>query len=249
MKKGEFQIGIDANKRQQEFQVVEPIDPVKSLEAFDFAQYKLGTALANPAVQKVFDFGSRLGLDYNLVVKLIGSTIIEPKTISTDEIRKNWRGIKLDRWVDITWEEIAEFGVQKSYGIFLDIAFIEINREKDIVRTPVPGRVGTIKEYNYTDDYSISIKGSLVAEKGKVPFARQDSDNPDVQTLEQLIQLQNFNGVVNIESKILNAVGIFQMVITSIRFNEHPEYRNVVDFEISAYSDSDEDLLIQKLTD
>ena len=59
---------------------------------------------------------------------------------------------------------------QDDEGIYIDTLIITINQSKNIVKTPIEGRNGTIKEFISDGDYQITITGALVGADGQYPI-------------------------------------------------------------------------------
>jgi len=55
------------------------------------------------------------------------------------------------------------FSSEKGY-IRFDTCIVTVNQQRNIIKTPIQGRNGTVKEYISDGDYSINIKGSILGD-------------------------------------------------------------------------------------
>jgi hypothetical protein len=106
---------------------------------------------------------------------------------------------------------------------------IDVSQDKVIVTTPINGRDGTVKEYIYTDDHQVTIRGLLIGDGNAYPYdARRNLTN-----------MFKINNAYAVESRLLNEMGVLSLVIKSIQFNELEGYNNVCPFTITCISDRD----------
>ena len=119
--------------------------------------------------------------------------------------------------------------VQKPGYTFDFWPMIDIRQDKVIVTTPINNRDGTVKEYIYTDDHQITIRGLLVGEGNTYPYdARREMEN-----------IWKVNATYGVLSRVLNDIGIFSIVLKSKEFTDMEGYNNVCPFTITAISDKD----------
>ena len=112
---------------------------------------------------------------------------------------------------------------------FEDAPLISVTQRKNIIRSEVTNRPGSVKEYISMDDYEIKIIGLLCNHAGNaLPFDK----------IEDLNNLLKSNQTLEIESRLLNACGIFNIVINSFDFKATGKFINVMPYEISAWSDN-----------
>lgn len=117
---------------------------------------------------------------------------------------------------------------------------ITVSQDRNIVRTPVQGRDGTVKEYISDGDFEINIKGMLASNHRDI-FPQ---GNRLVQggTYEMGMQtLQDFRFCkesISVSSNILNYFNIRDIVIQSMKYTQQEGDRSIVPFEIQAYSDT-----------
>lgn len=85
---------------------------------------------------------------------------------------------------------------------FQPTTLLEITRSKEVVKTKINGRNGTVKEYITLNDYDISIKTLLISETGS--------------PLDELQKLKNLCDVpasIPVQGKLFEVLGIFEIVI------------------------------------
>ena len=120
---------------------------------------------------------------------------------------------------------------------YLPYSVVRVTGKKNIVKTPVMYRKGTVKEQYNIDDYSISIKGFLIGENGQFP-------EPDMDSLRDLFELKRSVQIDNAITNIfLNDPGLSRyeqqrVVIESLDFPEVEGGRiNVRPFTMQLESD------------
>ncbi len=125
----------------------------------------------------------------------------------------------------VTWTEDNE--ERQADGIKLYDAIVNISLNNEIVRTKVTGRKGTIKEFISNDDYNISIQALLVnTKRGKAPEAEVRAAN----------RLLSAPVAVDVVSKFLEWMGIYQIAITNVKVSTVPGFVNFKAIEIQALS-------------
>lgn len=93
-----------------------------------------------------------------------------------------------------------------SYGelsIYLDTVLIDVQRSKNIVKTELPGRPGSVKEYISASDYAITIRTMVIDPDGNFP-------EDQVRTMETLLNTPDAVEVIN---PLLEIFGIYNIVI------------------------------------
>lgn len=112
----------------------------------------------------------------------------------------------------------------------LDIALLEISNDRNIVKTPIAGLNGTIKEYMSDGDYSVTIRGSLVSKY---------SNMPPINELNDLRAITTHPLSLSVRSNFLDYFDITKLVIEKPTIKQRQGMRNVVDFELQCCSDFD----------
>jgi len=123
--------------------------------------------------------------------------------------------------------------------IQLIAAVIEVSQAKIIERTTVRGRNGTVKEYWSMDDYSVRIRGALIEPRPDV-YPREQTE-----TLHAVLNAPNSLKVV---SRFLQMYGIYEITVKDFTFLPVEGKTNVQFFDIQAYSDEPEELIIKNDT-
>lgn len=118
----------------------------------------------------------------------------------------------------------AETGV----ALYLDTVLYDINQSKILVKTTIPGRTGSIKEYVSDDDYEISIKGAIIHPvKGQYPMDR-------VRDFRDLMKAPRN---LDVTSTLLQLWEIDEIVIEDYSLPQREGYENMQLFKITALSD------------
>ena len=123
-----------------------------------------------------------------------------------------------------------EDGVQIDFEeLVLNIVLFDVSQSKEIIKTPITGKRGNIKEYISDGDYTINIKGVLT------------SENPNAYPWDAVRKLKKIVEVprhLEIVSKLLNDVhNINYIVIESYSFPMNEGVQDAQYFDISAVSD------------
>ena len=116
-------------------------------------------------------------------------------------------------------------------GIVLLSPLTTVSLSKNIVKTPVAGRDGTVKEYIGANDYDVTIQGLLVN-----PDPNQQNKRPEkqIRLLKKLIDLKI---AIPVESKFLQWFGIHNLVIENSDFPPLMGVVNVQPFSLKCVSD------------
>lgn len=128
----------------------------------------------------------------------------------------------------------------KELKITLDTVLIEINQSKNIVRTEIAGRDGTVKEYVSKGDYYIVLKGGV--------FSRDPETYP-ADEISTLIQLLEKEEALNISNDFLQLFGVFSLVVSTYNMGQRPGNMSNQLYEIRGYSDEPIELTIDEETD
>lgn len=109
-----------------------------------------------------------------------------------------------------------------------DSVLVTVSQSKNIVKTPIQGRNGTVKEYISDGDYDITLKGVIVNEN---PLR---SPLEFIETLHNLLLEQNELSIV---SNYIVLFGINYVVIESYNFNQVEGSVNQIQFDMKLLSD------------
>jgi len=149
-----------------------------------------------------------------------------------------------DRRVDVSTSPIARVAsnlifesqaVEDADGNTIQLTALRINTvlmtvslQKNIVKTPVQGLNGTIKEYIADQDYRIRIEGGFFdSNPGKYP----------AQLVADLVEFLKVSNPLRIASSFLQRFSIHDIVIESYSIPEQRASRNTQRFLINAISD------------
>lgn len=117
----------------------------------------------------------------------------------------------------------------------IDTALIMVSQSKNIVRTPIAGRNGTIKEYISDGDFMIDIQGMIVSPFAMV-YPREETS--------LLIELLSLPKQIPVASEFLQLFGIDSIVVEYFDVAEKMGSRNEVPFRIQAISDLAEEIIL-----
>jgi hypothetical protein len=147
--------------------------------------------------------------------------------------KKSWFGLPIYDVVSfggVTYEdEIGEtVAVLPGSKFTLDKVVLEVNQSRNIVKTELAGRNGTVKEYMSDGDYQISISGSFTEESNVIPYLQ-------VQTLHKFCKAP-FE--LKVESGFLNYLQIYSLVIEAYTIRPRQGFRNIVDYDLTCISET-----------
>lgn len=112
--------------------------------------------------------------------------------------------------------------------IKLDNAIVTVTQSKNIIKTAVQGRNGTIKEYISDGDYTIKID-TVITSPYPLVFPTEE-----LNYLNELLQIQN---EIVIDSDFINLFNVSYCVVESYDFNQVEGSRNKVNFTMTLISD------------
>ena len=118
-----------------------------------------------------------------------------------------------------------------------NIALIDITQTKNIVKTAVAGRNGTVKEYISDGDYQINIKAQIV---------HNAPDTYPINEIKNLKKILNVNiKTLSVYSKIINNLGINECIVDSYTIAQSEAgMRNVQNVELNLLSDKTDDYAV-----
>jgi hypothetical protein len=115
-----------------------------------------------------------------------------------------------------------------SIQILLTSANIDIGLENTIVKTPLTGKRGTVKEFIQARDYTIDISGSLFS----------DSQNAyPIDLFIQFVELFNTEANLKVANVRLNKLGINYVVMENYFFPKS-KFLSVCEFKLKLLSDN-----------
>lgn len=128
-------------------------------------------------------------------------------------------------------------GVEVTHIYPIDTVLFNVTQSKNIIKTSINGRDGTIKEYVGMGDYGINIKGIIAGQRGQYP----------IDAVDNLMEFLTYNQSIRIYSKYLNErFNIDEIVITDFDLKQEEGRYAQQSFEINAISDYPVEILIQQ---
>ncbi len=111
---------------------------------------------------------------------------------------------------------------------------VALSQKKKIVETPTVGyqRRGTVKEYIYTEDYNVKIRGLCINDDGSKTYPAKQ-----VETLNRMFEINEALEVV--DSKFFAFFGISKLVLKSKNYSDMEGHEYAQKYIISAVSDTD----------
>ena len=112
-------------------------------------------------------------------------------------------------------------------GIVIDTVMMNVTMTKNIVRTPIQGRNGTVKEYISDGDFEIDITGIIASKSNNYPESE----------VNELIRIVKSPVSIRFISEYLQFFGIHDVVVNSYNFPQTEGVRNQQIFQLSCSSD------------
>ena len=184
---------------------------------------------------------SQLARQFNLqnvnIIRPSQSDFILPDDTSTPDPQLYLSVLGTKVLIDLTFVGKTykdELGNVYSFPDFtLETVLLSVTQNKNIVKTQIQGRKGTIKEYINLGDYDITINGILTGGNGQYPKS-------DVQTLSTIM---NCNESIEVTSWYLQIFGINAIIIDSgASINQNEGQYSIQPFSIPCVSDDDVNL-------
>ena len=129
-------------------------------------------------------------------------------------------------------------------SLTIDTVLMTVSQTKNIIRTQIQGKSGTIKEYVSDGDFEINVSGIIVSE-GENTYPTKD--------VEALMQLFSIPDSLRVTSEFLNHFGVAspkgisgidEVVITDFSFPQQEGFRNSQNFTCKMISDTPIELII-----
>jgi hypothetical protein len=120
----------------------------------------------------------------------------------------------------------------------IDTVLHQVNQPKNIVKTPIAGRDGTVKEYISDGDYMLDIRGEIISQ---FPLVYPKDD------VKIFIELMRLKKQIPIASDFLQLFGIDAIVVEDWGIAEKLGSRNEVPFYITAVSDMAEEIILNPI--
>jgi hypothetical protein len=133
-------------------------------------------------------------------------------------------GTSLDNSLDVAGQRNGNSEVL----LKIDTVLITVEQSKTIIKTPIQGRNGTVKEYISDGDFMINMRGVIISPYLEVFPADE---------VKLFIELMAINGQIPVASDFLARFSIYNIVIERYSIAQKLGSRNEVPFEITALSD------------
>jgi hypothetical protein len=188
------------------------------------------------------------GVNPELIIKTFGLSALQTSiykgkitpTVEDEPLKTRFQNRTLSTPVfsDLQFDNIKlANGVEVTHIYPIETVLFSIQQSKNIVKTPINGRNGTIKEYVGMGDYSINIKGVIAGTRGRYP----------VEAVDNLMEFLTYNQSIKIYSKYLNErFNIDEIVILDFDLKQEEGRYSQQSFEINALSDYPVEILIQQ---
>jgi hypothetical protein len=124
-----------------------------------------------------------------------------------------------------------------NYDIILIRVLLSVELVNTIVKTPLQGRPGTIKEYVTAEDYAVMMSGSIQT---------NDPDKYPVNDVRDMIRLLKEQDTIDVVSEYLSLFDIHKLVVDRALFRQEEGTQNVQKFEINFLSDEDIQLVMKE---
>ncbi len=123
----------------------------------------------------------------------------------------------------------AEPDTPENFALEIDTVLMTVDMTKNVVKTPLQGRDGTVKEYISDGDYLIDIRGEIVSEQPNV-YPKD--------LVTRLVNLCRVKHQLNVSSFFLQLFSVSAIVVEKFNVEEKLGSRNSVPFSIQASSDT-----------
>lgn len=129
-----------------------------------------------------------------------------------------------------TFDDLEGKRIEIAAPVILDNVLIEVNQDKNIVKTIVQGANGNVKEFINRDDYEINLTGLIVGKTAHQP--------PDIAFMNSLDALLNAPVTLPVTSNFLDFLKINSIVVKSFKFGQIEGTRNARIFSAVLWSDT-----------
>lgn len=125
-------------------------------------------------------------------------------------------------------------------SLMVQLVDVKINTTQDntIVRTPLTGRRGTVKEYIQATDFAFDVSGSIISSVANA-FP--------LDYLKSFIKLFSTERNINVENVLMNSFGVQKVVMERYTIDQQStKYVNTINFKLSLISDDDIELNVSE---
>ena len=153
----------------------------------------------------------------------------EPFAFSISPTKTSWLGTLI--WSDM----ILKYDNQE---IYFDTVLFNVSQSKNIVKTALQGRNGTIKEYISDGDYVIDIRAAIVSQGREYP---EDA-------VRNLVGLLAIPEALEVVSPLLQLFEVYSIVVEDYKLLSQEGFTNTQLVEINCVSDSPIELISDDTT-
>lgn len=111
---------------------------------------------------------------------------------------------------------------------FPPVSIVTVRQQKNIVKTAVQGRAGTVKEYISDGDFDVEIQGVI--------SNFQNNAYPE-RKINELVNLCKIPTALPVVGELFELLGIYQIVIEDYEISELQGVQNAVSFSLKCVSD------------
>lgn len=123
--------------------------------------------------------------------------------------------------------------------LVLTTVLVDVSMTKNVIKTAVQGRNGTIKEYISDGDYEVRLRGAVV---------RDGEHNYPYDEMRDFHALLSRSEALPVVADYLRLFNIYSLVVTGFKFGQTEGMQNVQTFEIDCVSDTPDDLIEENAT-
>ena len=135
--------------------------------------------------------------------------------------------------VDMAANSVYFWSPTRGLGFMMEDAKVDVSLKNTIIKTPLTGRNGTVKELISAEDYKVVITGHVIGPLNNSPSF----------LVPLLAECLKEKGHIQVASKTLVPYLIFKLVLEKYEINQSKSpYVNVLDVNMEFWSDRDIDL-------
>lgn len=117
---------------------------------------------------------------------------------------------------------------------FLDWVLAEVNMQKNIVKTEIQGRNGTVKEYISDGDYEVRLRGGIFGRDAYAQKIDRAYPKKELTALKELLRLPE---PLSVTSEYLQLFSIYDLVVEDFKFPQQEGVQNIQLFDITCSQD------------
>lgn len=192
--------------------------------------YQPSYSITNEQARKVVDLG------LNEIYKPGVGVVVSEQEINKSSVTPLYNNPVISKFGTLVFSELLFKEAKDLNGTIIKWDFesihtclFTVNQSKNIIKTAIQGKNGTIKEYISNGDYSINIKGIITGFNGQYPTDK----------VNNLFKFLDLNRELDIISPYLNDLfQIRQIVVDTFDFPQNEGGISYQTFEINALSDN-----------